>query len=183
VAVPLPISIYYFAFVYIFAYPHRGLWLRGCTARVVVLHLCADGDEREFSGCNFLSTIRGYDKQSIVLWMRFRQSATRSSCRDSARHSPLSDSVLQLGPAQPLHLLVCQLEARAGRNRPRFPSYRVTPSCSVGREDRRSGQTRRVGLRRIHAPGEGPAGAAGRGGKRHRRSCHRVAEGVIHGRL
>jgi hypothetical protein len=71
VAVPLPISIYYFAFVYIFAYPHRGLWLRGCTARVVVLHLCADRDEREFSGCNFLSTIRGYDKQSIVCGCAF----------------------------------------------------------------------------------------------------------------
>ena len=84
---------------------------------------------------------------------------------------------------QPLHLLVCQLEAGAGRNRPRSPSHCITPSGPVGREDRRGGHARRVGVRRIHASGEGPARAAGRGGKCYRRPCYRVAEGVIHGRL
>ena len=65
--IPLSISIYYFPFVYIFAdiltevygYANR-------ATRLVVQHLRAAFDDRNFRICDFLSALRGYDQQPIL---------------------------------------------------------------------------------------------------------------------
>jgi hypothetical protein len=55
----------------------------------VVLHFCASGDDRDFSVCNFLSAIRGYEKQSVVCGCAFDGASSGpiwNTCNVCRRH-------------------------------------------------------------------------------------------------
>jgi hypothetical protein len=52
--------------VYFCRYPNRSLWVCNRATRLVVLHLRATLGDRNFRICDFLSALRGYDKQSLV---------------------------------------------------------------------------------------------------------------------